>query len=163
MQQKFSIVIILLLILSILSAVFLYLGFKPAPLAITTPKFQEVRKNFLDPNQQEALHTPLHSASAEEKIVHAEVVAKLAQDAPRLIIIAGCKPNPLVYRVNLNGSFNVKNNDAVPHALRYLTMQIALPAQSTTTIKTSQWFKTSGEYGYGCDNLFAKAGVFMVR
>ena len=116
----------------------------------------------LTPDEQQVLHIPLHNASSYEKAQHAQEVARLAQSAS-FLDISGCKPTPLVYQVNLTGSFHVTNHDPIPHSLRYLTLQITLPAYSTTTIQTSQLFKTTGDYGYGCDNPFAKQGVFMVR
>jgi len=117
---------------------------------------------MISADEQGALNVPLHNATDRERMTHAAFVEKLAQAAPALDI-TGCKPTPLVYRINLNGTFQVKNDDYIPHALRYLTFQIQIPAQATTTVKTAQLFKTAGDYGYGCDNPFMKMGVFMVR
>lgn len=116
----------------------------------------------LTPAEQSALDIPLHSASVEEKKQHTTEVAKLAKAAP-VLDISGCKPIPLVYSVDLKGNFKIKNDDAIPHTVRYLSTQTVVPAHGTTTVKTSQLFKTAGDYGYGCDNPFAKMGVFMVR
>lgn len=116
----------------------------------------------LTPQEQAVLKIPLHSASSQEKEQHTEQVAKLATTAPELDITA-CKPNPTVYQVGLNSSFKIKNNDSIPHTLRYMSSQILVSGHGSTTIKTSQLFSVSGDYGYGCDNPFAKAGVIVVR
>ncbi len=128
----------------------------PAPPAYVAPQ------RTLTPDEQKVLNIPLHNTSAEEKQQHAAGVAKLAETTQALDV-TGCKPDPLVYKVNLKGSFQVKNDDAISHSIRYVTVQIMIPARGTTTIQTSQLFKKAGDYGYGCDNPFAKMGVFMVR
>ena len=116
----------------------------------------------LTPEEQAVLKIPLQYASSEEKAQHTKQVAKLAATAPTLDITA-CRPTPLAYQANLNGSFTVTNNDEMSHTLRYMSYQILVPAQSSTTVKTSQLFKTPGDYGYGCDNPFAKHGLLVVR
>jgi len=131
----------------------------PSPSSAPTPSSTP---RTLTPEEQAVLKIPLHSASSQEKEQHAKQVAKLTTTAPELDITA-CKPNPVVYQVGLNSSFKIKNNDSIPHTLRYMSSQILVPSMGSTTIKTSQLFKIAGDYGYGCDNPFAKAGVIVVR
>ena len=132
---------------------------RPTPIPSSSPT-PYVR--VLTPDEETVLKVPLHNASSEEKATHAEEVKKLVQNAQSLDITK-CMPTPLVYPVTLNGSFKVTNNDSIPHSIRYQGSQIKIAAYSTTTVKTSQLFKTTGDYGYGCDNPFATQGVFMVR
>ena len=143
-----------------ISRVFPFLG-TTALEAPASPRYVAPQRT-LTVDEQEALNIPLDNGSMEEKRRHAAVVAKLVKTAPELDI-SGCKPEPLVYRVNLKGSFEVKNNDDVLHSIRYARMEILVPERGTTSIKASQLFSQPGDYGYGCDNPFAKMGVFMVR
>lgn len=129
----------------------------PSPLSITSPTPRP-----LTPEEQAVLKIPLHYDPPEQKIQHTQQVAKLATTAPELDITA-CKPNPIVYQVGLNSSFKIKNNDSIPHTLRYMSSQILISGHGSTTINTSQLFNVSGDYGYGCDNPFAKAGLIVVR
>ena len=131
-----------------------------APSASSTPHASPVYTPT--PQEQAVLIIPLHYAPQIEKTTHAQNVAKLVKKAPELDITA-CVPKPTVYEVSLNGSFAIKNNDAIPHTLRYMSFQIMVPSHGSTTIKTSKLFKTTGDYGYGCDNPFAKHGVLVVR
>lgn len=135
---------------------------KPVKPAVSMPTSSHPLSQTPTPDQEAVLKVPLHDASPEEKTRYAQLVAKLAEEKTQLTLDA-CMPDSLVYRVALNGSFKVRNNDTVVHTIRYLTTQIPLPAQSATVVKTSQLFQKAGDYGYGCDNPFAKMGVFMVR
>ncbi len=116
----------------------------------------------LTPQEQAVLNVPLHSASEIEKTKHTQAVAELAKTALALDITS-CVPNPTVYNVPLNSSFTIINNDAIPHTLRYMSSQIMVPARNSIIVKTSKLFTISGDYGYGCDNPFAKHGVLVVR
>lgn len=140
--------------------VFPFLASEPEPRIPSTPVVAPQRT--LTSDEQAALKVPLSSASAEEKRRHAQEVVKLAQTA-RELDITGCKPEPLVYQVSLRGDLRIKNNDAIPHAIRYLGLQVDVPAQGSTSVSTSVLFQKPGDYGYGCDNPFAKMGVLMVR
>lgn len=134
----------------------------PNPTRRLSPPAYVAPVRNLTPDEQQVLNVPLHNASTIEKQAHAQEVVKLVKTAS-VLDITGCKPTPLVYPLNLKGSFKIKNGDAIPHTIRYLSAQITVPAHGTTTAQTSQLFKTTGDYGYGCDNPFAKMGVFMVR
>ena len=165
MSQK-QIFIIIITIAFLAALLYLNLQFSsmplsPRPTPMPSPSLTPYVR-VLNPDEQAVLKIPLHNASAEEKTWYAQEVKKLVQDAASLDITK-CTPIPLVYSVNLKGSFQVINNDSIPHSIRYQSSQIKVPSHSTTTVKTSQLFKTTGDYGYGCDNPFAKQGVFMVR
>ena len=165
MTKKQIFIIITLTALAVFAYTNMYvsklLPAQPAPMPTPSPASTPFVR-ILTPDEQAVLNIPLHNASSEEKVWHAKEVKKLAQDAASLDITK-CTPIPLVYSINLKGSFQVINNDSIPHSIRYQSSQIKVPSHSTTTVKTSQLFKTTGDYGYGCDNPFAKQGVFMVR
>lgn len=147
---------------NMISKVFPFLTVTPEITNPTPPSAYVAPQRDLTADEKEALDVPLHSATVEEKKQYAVEVAKLAKTAPALDV-TGCKPEPLVYKVDLKGSFKIINRDAIPHTVRYLSTQTVVPAHGTTTVKTSQLFSKAGDYGYGCDNPFAKMGVFMVR
>ena len=165
MTKKQIFIIITLTALAVFAYTNMYvpksLPAQPAPMPTPSPASTPFVR-ILTPDEQAVLNIPLHNASSEEKAKHAEEVKQLVK-AALILDITKCEPNPLVYPVNLNGSFKVTNNDSIPHSIRYQGSQIKIAAYSTTTVKTSQLFKTIGDYGYGCDNPFAKQGVFMVR
>ena len=126
------------------------------------PQVPFISPRTLTPQEQAVLNVPLHSASETEKTKHTQAVAELAKTALALDITS-CVPNPTVYNVPLNSSFTIINNDAIPHTLRYMSSQIMVPARNSIIVKTSKLFTVSGDYGYGCDNPFAKHGVLVVR
>ena len=161
-------IILLILVVLLMIAIYISQQGNPPPIFIPTPSSFPTPTPFLmpvrtlTPEEQGVLKIPLHYASQTEKTKHTQDVAKLARTAPELNITS-CTPNPVIYQVSLKESFKITNNDPVPHTLRYMSSQIMVPAYGSTTIKTSNLFKIAGDYGYGCDNPFAKHGVLMVR
>jgi len=154
----------LVVVCFLIAAIFIYIGSRPLPSTPlpASPQTKSANGRILSPDEQRALRVPLQSASAEEKQQHAQTLATLVKTAP-VLDITGCRPEPIVYQADLNGSFQVRNNDTVAHKLRYGSLMVAIPPQATTTVQTSQLFKTAKDYGYGCDNPFAQHGIMMVR
>lgn len=125
---------------------------QPSPTPVQTPT----------PEERAVLNIPLSYESQTKKTEHAQAVIKLVKTTPALDITS-CIPNPTVYQIPLNGSFTINNNDAIPRTLRYMSSHITVPSNGSITITTSTLFTIAGNYGYGCDNPFAKHGVLMVR
>ncbi len=166
MNQKNIISVFIALAILIVFIIVIYSAkqrYQANPLISTpSPSSSSMSERILTPEEQAVLKIPLHYDPPEQKIQHTQQVTKLATTAPELDITS-CKPIPTVYQIKLNGSFKVINNDPIPHTLRYMSSHILIPAHGSTTVTTSKLFKVSGDYGYGCDNPFAKAGIIVVR
>lgn len=117
-------------------------------------------QNLTD-DEKLVLTPPAKDASPEEFKRHAELVQRLAKDAPYLNI-SGCAALPVVFRTQVNEKVKIKNDDSVKHAVVFDASHIYEIQPHTNGTIDIGFSRGPGIYGYGCDNVPHAVGMFLV-
>ncbi|MCH7524525.1 MAG: hypothetical protein IIC74_05835 [Bacteroidetes bacterium] len=113
-------------------------------------------------NENDALRWPAQNASSEEKQRHADLIRRVAQDSEFLSINSDCSMQPAVFRVTLEESFTIRNQDDVGHTITVNEDNIfVVPAGSTKNV-IADFGQGRGNYGFLCDSKQGVAGILVV-
>ena len=103
----------------------------------------------LDPLKR-ALDFPKPGSSTEEKEKHDALIRDVAVRSSR-ITISNCVSDPVVIRVALQDTIDIKNNDAVDRTMRHgFTSLVQIRAGSVKSIHVKDIFKGEGIFSYAC-------------
>jgi hypothetical protein len=119
------------------------------------------RKQDLTSDEQAILSPPKPGSPKEDFERHAQVVAKVAREAPYLDV-TGCKAVPLVLRTKYKNSIKFKNTDTVKHAIVLDANHVFEIPPGTTKDVFIDFEHGAGIYGFGCDNVPHAIGMFLV-
>ena len=113
-------------------------------------------------NENDALRWPAQNASSEEKQRHADLIRRVAQDSEFLSINSDCSMQPAVFRVTLEESFTIRNQDDVGHTITVNEDNIfVVPAGSIKNV-IADFGQGRGNYGFLCDSKQGVAGILVV-
>lgn len=73
--------------------------------------------------------------------------------------IGKCEPSPVIFKVNENAEFKIRNNDSADHTITVGSIKDTIPANSTKTYKADLGH-SFGVYGASCDN--SASGYILV-
>lgn len=93
-------------------------------------------------------------------------IAAAATHASALTIKEGCAPDPFVFYVARESDmFTIKNDDSVTHTLSFsIDNTHTIEAHQEMKVKASfRPEKTSGAYGYGCDQSPKPVGIVFIE
>lgn len=120
--------------------------------------------NLESNERQEVLNFPSSNASAEEKKKHSDLVNKLGnQSGATTLNISGCNPTPIVSRVKQGSSFKIENPDQLDHTIyANPAKKIVIKGNSESTLSTSDFGSSLGDYGYNCDTSTTPVGIIQI-
>lgn len=121
--------------------------------------------HVLPPTEKEikAVRTyPPEEATEKERMAYDKLVNRMAEKNIPLSIGPNCAITPLALRVTEGGTFFIKNNDTVVHAITLIGQMLSVDPGGTREV-VADFPNGPTKYGYGCDGTPDMGGVIVVE